>query len=142
MAGEPTRWARLEPVSRGPEPAPGPAPRIGNYVATAIPLETLVEADDIHAAPTARMRARAGQHFERLLSARSLGQHVGGFRTAYPIATTPDPGDAPSRRFLAMVAGRAIDGEKLYRDLKTSLRATPPALPAAPVIPPADSAAP
>ena len=40
-----------------------------------------------------------------------------------------------------MVAGRAIDGEKLYRDLKTSLRATPPALPAAPAIPAADSAA-
>jgi hypothetical protein len=191
MAGEPTRWARLEPGSRDPELAPGlearvydplwllgrqwqfgefaasdggsailaqvtasvaplsklrpgrptPTPRFGNYSATAMPLETLVEADDIRAAPTARMRVRAGQHFERLLSARNLGQYVGGFRTAYPIAATPDPGDAPSRRFLAVVAGRAIDGEKLYRDLKTSLRATPPALPAAPAIPAADSAA-
>ena len=104
MAGEPTRWARLEPVSRDPELAPGlearvydplwllgrqwqfgefaasdggsailaqvtasvapvnklrpgrlnPTPRFGNYVASAMPLETLVEADDIHAAPTAR----------------------------------------------------------------------------------------
>jgi hypothetical protein len=191
MAGEPTRWARLEPGSRDPELAPGlearvydplwllgrqwqfgefaasdggsailaqitasvaplnklrpgrptPTPRFGNYSATAMPLETLVEADDIHAAPTARMRVRAGQHFERLLSARNLGQYVGGFRTAYPIAATPDPGDAPSRRFLAVVAGRAIDGEKLYRDLTTSLRATPPALPAAPAIPAADAAA-
>jgi hypothetical protein len=191
MAGEPTRWARLEPASRDPELAPGlearvydplwllgrqwqfgefaasdggsailaqvtasvaplnklrpgrptPTPRFGSYSATAMPLETLVEADDIHAAPTARMRVRAGQHFERLLSARGLGQYVGGFRAAYPIAAAPDPGDAPSRRFLAVVAGRATDGEKLYRDLKTSLRATPPALPAAPAIPAADSAA-
>ncbi|MCX5065998.1 hypothetical protein OOJ91_08890 [Micromonospora lupini] len=118
-----------------------PTPRIGNYSATAMPLEALVEADDIHAAPTARMRVRAGQHFERLLATRSLGTYVSGYRTAYPIAATPDPGDSPSRRFLIMVAGRAIDGEKLYRDLKTSLRATPPALPATPVIPAADAAA-
>src|SRR6185312_11855216 len=109
--------------------------------ATAMPLETLVEADDIHAAPTARMRVRAGQHFERLLAARNLGKYVSGYRTAYPIAATPDPGDAPSRRLLAVVAGRTIDGEKLYRDHKTSLRATPPALPAAPTIPTAGSAA-
>ena len=107
----------------------------------AVPLETLVEADDIHAAPTARMRVRAGQHFERLLAARGLGQYAAAFRTAYPIAATPAAPDAASRRFLALVAGRAIDGEKLYKDLKASLRATPPALPAAPAIPAADAAA-
>jgi hypothetical protein len=133
--------ASVAPLNKLRPGRPTPTPRFGNYSATAMPLETLVEADDIHAAPTARMRVRAGQHFERLLSARNLGQYAGGFRTAYPIAATPDPGDAPSRRFLAVVAGRAIDGEKLYRDLKTSLRATPPALPAAPAIPAADSAA-
>ena len=131
----------MAPLNKLRAGRPVATPRFGNYSATAMPLETLVEADDIHAAPTARMRVRAGQHFERLLAARNLGQYVGGFRTAYPIAATPDPGDTPSRRFLAMVAGRAIDGEKLYRDLKTSLRATPPALPAAPAIPAADSAA-
>ena len=87
------------------------------------------------------MRVRAGQHFERLLAARSVGQYAGAYRTAYPIAATPGPADAASRRFLALVAGRAIDGEKLYQDLKASLRATPPALPAAPAIPAADAAA-
>jgi hypothetical protein len=191
MAGEPTRWARLEPVARDRELAPGlearihdplwllgrqwqfgefaasdggsvivaqvtasvatltkvrpgrptPTPRIGNYSVTSMPLETLVEADDIRAAPTARMRVRGGQHFERLLAARNVGKYAGAYRTAYPIAATPAPDDADSRRFLALVAGRAIDGEKLYKDLKVSLRATPPALPAAPAIPASDAAA-
>ena len=104
-----------------------------------MPLETLVEADDIHAAPTARMRVRFGQHFERVrAAARGLGQHAAAFRTAYPIAATPPAPDAADRRFLSVVAGRAIDGEKLYKDLKVSLRAAPPA---APAIPAADAAA-
>jgi hypothetical protein len=191
MAGEPTRWARLEPASRDRELAPGlearihdplwllgrqwqfgeftasdggsaivaqvtasvatlnklrpgrptPTPRIGNYSVTGTPLETLVEADDIRAAPTARMRVRAGQHFERLLAVRNVGKYAGAYRTTYPIAATPAPDDAASRRFLALVAGRAIDGEKLYKDLKVSLRATPPALPAAPAIPTPDAPA-
>ncbi len=80
-------------------------------------METLVEADDIHAAPTARMRVRAGQHFERLLAARGLARYAATFRTAYPIAATAAP-DAAGRRFLALVAGRAIDGEKLAKDLR------------------------
>lgn len=191
MAGDPTRWARLEPVSRDRELAPGleariqdplwllgrqwqfgefaasdggsaivaqvtasvaqltklrpgrptPTPRIGNYSVTATPLETLIEADDIRAAPTARMRVRSGQHFERLLAARNVDKYAGAYRTTYPVAATPAPEDAGSRRFLALVAGRAIDGDKLYRDLKVSLRATPPALPATPAIPAADATA-
>jgi hypothetical protein len=120
---------------------PAPGARTGNYQVAAVPLETLVEADDVHAAPTARLRARMGQHFERLLAARNLGQYAGQYRTAYPIAATPPAPDAASRRFLSVVAGRAIDGERLYRDLKVSLRATPPALPTAPAIPSTDAAA-
>jgi hypothetical protein len=120
---------------------PSPTARTGNYQVPAVPLETLVEADDVHIATTARMRTRMGQHFERLLAARNLGQYTGRYRTAYPIAATPEASDAPSRRFLGVIAGRAIDGEKLYRDLKVSLRATPSALPAAPAIPAADAAA-
>src|SRR5215218_411533 len=172
MAGEPTRWARLEPVSRDRELAPGleariddplwllgrqwqfgefaagdggsaivanvsasvapmtklrpgrpgPSARMGNYAVSAVPLEALVEGEDIRAAPTARMRVRAGQHFERLLAAGNVGQYAGDYRKAYPIAATPDAPDAGSRRFLTLVAGRAIDGERLYRDLKASLR--------------------
>jgi hypothetical protein len=113
----------------------------GNYAVPAVPMETLVEAEDIHAAPTARMRVRSGQQFERMLAARGLSAHAAAFRTAYPIAATPAPADTSSRRFLALVAGRAIDGEKLWKDLKASLRATPPALPAAVTMPAADAAA-
>jgi hypothetical protein len=189
MPAEPTRWARLEPVARDRELAPGlearindplwllgrqwqygelaagdggsaivanvsasvapltglrlgrpgPAARTQRYAVPAVPLEAFVEAEDVHAAPTARMRVRAGQHFERLLAGRNVGQYAAAYRTAYPIAATPDPPDAGSRRFLAVVAGRAIDGERLYKDLKASLRLTPPALPAAPVIATADA---
>ncbi|MDA0161695.1 hypothetical protein OM076_15560 [Solirubrobacter ginsenosidimutans] len=134
--------ASVAPMAKLRPGRPSPTARTSNYSVPAVPLETLVEADDLHAAPTARMRVRAGQHFERMLAARNLGQYAGPFRTAYPIAaTTPPVADAAGRRFLALVAGRAIDGEKLYKDLKVSLRATPPALPAAPVIPAADAAA-
>src|SRR3954469_24975369 len=39
------------------------------YAVPAVPLEALVEAENVHSAATLRMRARAGQHFERLLAA-------------------------------------------------------------------------
>jgi hypothetical protein len=120
---------------------PVPSPRLSNYSARTMPLETLVEADDVRAAPTARMRVRAGQHFERLLAARGLSHYVAAYRAAYPIAASPPAPDAPSRRFLAVVAGRAIDGDKLLKDLRAPLRASPPALPAAPAIAPEDAAA-
>jgi hypothetical protein len=131
--------ASVAPLTKLRPGRPGPAARTGNYVVSAVPLETLVEADDIRAAPTARLRVRAGQHFERLLAVRNMGQYAAAYRTAYPIAAAPGTLDSASRRFLALVAGRAIDGEKLFKDLKASLRLTPPALPAAPVIAAADA---
>src|SRR3954452_15478378 len=78
------------------------AGRLRNYSVSAVPLETLVEADDIRAAPTARMRVRSGQHFERMLTARGLGLHVAAFRTAYSIAPAADAPDAAARHFLAV----------------------------------------
>src|SRR6185295_1274471 len=70
---------------------------------------TLVEADDIHAAPTARMRVRAGQHFERLLAARNLGRYAGGYRTAYPIAAAP-AGDSAALIAVAQAWVAWMDG--------------------------------
>lgn len=133
--------ASVAPMTKLRLGKPGPGARTGNYSVPAVPLETLVEADDVRAAPTARMRVRAGQHFERLLAARGLAEHVAAFRAAYPVAPAAAAADAASRGFLALVAGRALDGDKLHKALKTSLRATPPALPAAPVIAPEDAAA-
>lgn len=183
MAGEPTRWARLEPGSRDRELAPGLEARVHDplwllarqwqfgefnaddlgsaivadltariapltglrlgragtpivtqrYDVRTAPLEALVEAEDVHAAPTARMRARAGQHFERLLAAHNVGHYAAAYRAQYAIEPDGETPDAASRRFLALVAGRVIDGARLYRDL-----AAAPALPAQPPINPAD----
>ncbi|MGH3996273.1 MAG: hypothetical protein ACRDTJ_02275, partial [Pseudonocardiaceae bacterium] len=104
----------------------------GYDVGTA-PLEALVEAENVHAAPTARMRARAGQHFERLLAAHNVGHYAAAYRARYAIEPAGETADAASRRFLTLVAGRVIDGARLYRDL-----AAAPALPAQPPINPAD----
>src|SRR5690349_3144644 len=192
MAGEPVRWARLEPGSRDRELAPGLEARLHDplwligrqwqfgefaasdggsaivadlsaslapltavrpgpsgspaqpYSVSAVPLETLVEAENVHAATTLRMRVRAGQHFERLLAAGNVGKYSAAYRAAYPIAAASDGSDAPdanSRRFAALVSGRAIDGERLARDLRTALGAPTSALPATPVIAAADVAA-
>jgi hypothetical protein len=127
--------ASVAPLTKLRPGRPGPTARTGNYSVPAVPLETLIEADDVHAAPTARMRARAGQHFERLLAARGLARYAPTFRTAYPIAATA------GSRFAVLVAGRTIDGETLAKDLKASLRASPPALPAGPLEDSADAAA-
>ncbi|MDA0171419.1 hypothetical protein OJ998_20130 [Solirubrobacter taibaiensis] len=78
------------------------------YAVNGAPLEALVEADDVHAAPTRRSRVRAGQHFERLLTARSLAKYVTTFRTAYPLG-----GDSA-------FAGRAIDGVALAADVRAN----------------------
>lgn len=86
----------------------GPSGPAQPYSVGGAPLEALVEADDVHAAPTRRARVRAGQHCERLLTARSLGKYVAAFRTAYPLA-----GDG-------LFAGRAIDGVALAADVRAN----------------------
>jgi hypothetical protein len=186
MAGEPTRWARLEPGSRDDGLTPGLEARThdplwllarqwqlgeltadagaGSAVAAdltvrvapltglrrgsgtepydvgATPLEALVEAEDARAAGTARAAARAGQHFERLLAAHGAAGYVPAYRDAYRLGPAADPADAGSRRFLAVLRGRVVDGARLYRDLAAALR--PPtgtaALPARPAVAAAD----
>src|SRR4051794_28445617 len=50
------------------------------YAVAGAPLEALVEADDVHTAPTLRMRVRAGQQFERMLAARGLAKYAPLYR--------------------------------------------------------------
>src|SRR3954469_4319526 len=90
------------------------------HAANGAPLEAVVEADDVHAAPTLRMRVRAGQQFERMLGTGLATKYAGLYRTAYAIST-PVAHDAPSRRFAALVAGRAIDSERLAAELRAAL---------------------
>lgn len=103
----------------------------------AVPLEALVEAEDPRSEQTARMRARAGLHFERLLAAHGQSRYAPAYREVYPIAPGARTPDAASERFVSVVAGRASDGSRLYADLDAALRpegGASPALPAAPAV--------
>jgi hypothetical protein len=92
------------------------------YSVGPVPLEALVEAEDPGAVPTLQMRVRAGQQFERLLTAAGVGRHLAAYRTAYPIESA------------GLFTGRSIDGARLHAALAKGLPSTP-------AIPPADVAA-
>jgi hypothetical protein len=110
------------------------------YEVDAQPLETLVEAEDVQPVQSVRARARAGQHFERLLAAHGVGKYAGGFRAAFPLLAAAPPLDASSRRFTAFLAGRAIDGARLHDALLSSHSdGTTLVLPASPVVDDADA---
>jgi hypothetical protein len=131
--------AEVAPVSAYRAGAPGgaaPAP----YDPAAAPLEAVVEAEPVRAAATARLRARAGLHFLRLLAVHGVENYADAYRSRYALAALDAP-DAESRRFIAVVAGRAPDGVRLYADLADALRPSgggAGALPAEPAIEPAD----
>jgi hypothetical protein len=106
------------------------------------PLEALVEAESVRARPTARLRARAGLHFLRLLAANGSARYGDAYRAQYAL-TAADVPDADSRRFLAVVSCRTPDGARLYADLAAALRPEgqgEPALPAQPPVDPGDAA--
>ena len=107
------------------------------YDPTAAPLEAIVEAEQIRAAPTARLRVQAGLHFLRLLAAEGMERYASAYRARYALAAPDGVLDADSRRFLAVVAGRALDGARLYEELAEALRPAGgdgDALPAEPAI--------
>jgi hypothetical protein len=90
-------------------------------------LEPLVEAEPV--GPDLATRVEIGQSFESLVTTtlRDL------FRGAYPIAPADATTDAATSRFLAVCAGRAVDGVALYLAAKDAQRANQP-LPAKPVL--------
>jgi hypothetical protein len=138
-----TRYAVGAPTPATPG-APTPPPLAGQpYDARTMPLEALVEREAIRppAATNLRLAVDAGRHFARLLSAAGAGKYLPAYLRSYAVQPPPEPLDADSSRFLALVGGRAIDGGRLYRDLAASLRAGgQPALPAIPQIAQADRA--
>lgn len=107
------------------------------YDPSSTPLEILVQREEVDTAPTALFRARAGLHFARLLDAHGVGHLARGYAAAYPLAPMADVPDSDSRQFLAVLAGRVIDGSRLYGDLA---RSRPPGgtVPSLPVTPPVD----
>jgi hypothetical protein len=111
------------------------------YDARAVPLQAIVEAEPT--APTAHLGARAGMYFLRLLAAHRVGKYGPAYRTQFPLQAPPAVPDAASRRFLAVVAGRALDGTQLYSALAAALRPAKGGagrLPAKPAIAGADRA--
>jgi hypothetical protein len=90
-------------------------------------LEALVEAEPIGV--DLATRVEIGQTFESLVTPtlRDL------FRTAYPIGAAGATADPATARFLAVCAGRAVDGVTLYAAAKQAQQAGH-ALPPAPVL--------
>lgn len=93
----------------------------------AIPLETLVEREPHARAATVNVRlsADAGRCFARLLDAYDLQKYAAAYLKSFPLQA-PSGLDADSARFAAALAGRVIDGARLYRAAK----AAHPGLPA------------
>ena len=106
----------VAPLTRFRPGRPGDGAADEPYDPAAEPLEARVEAEDPLDAPTARARARAGLQFERLLAAHGVERHVGAYRAAYPLEAPARSADAAEARFLAVVAGRVVDGVRLYED--------------------------
>jgi hypothetical protein len=91
-------------------------------------LEPLVEAESV--GPDLATRVEIGQSFESLVTTtiRDL------FRGAYPIGPADTTTDPATARFLAVCAGRAVDGVALYLAAKDAQRANHP-LPDRPALP-------
>src|SRR5258705_5268894 len=83
-------------------------------------LEPLVEAESF--GPDLATRVELGQSFESLVTTtiRDL------FRGAYPIGSADATTDPATARFLAVCAGRAVDGGALYLAAKDAQRANHP----------------
>ncbi len=112
------------------------------YDSRFLPLEPQVEREVVHTeVGNRRLAAEAGLHFFRLLGLdlakkyRSLYLKVNGYAMQRPSGADRQTLDTHSLRFLDIMAGRALDGARLYADLKA---AGPGALPTTPVIEPDD----
>jgi metal-sulfur cluster biosynthetic enzyme len=92
----------------------------GDFLENAsLPLETVVEREAINLRDW-RMRVQIGQKFERLLRVHSRAPEkaIEVYRQKYPITPLADmefvSTDSATRRFIRLMAGRAIDGYLLW----------------------------
>lgn len=94
---------------------------------SAAPLETIVQREPYARAASVDLRfaADAGRYFVRTLEAHSVQRYGPAFVKLYPLEA-PSRLDEESTRFAASIAGRAIDGPKLYRALKSANPTLPP----------------
>lgn len=101
----------------------------------AIPVEVLVEREQVEW--DWRLRIRAGQQFERLARANDLAAEsiIAQLRTSVCPVVKPalDSAewaamDLATRRFVSVMAGRAIDGKTLFEKIRANDGAIPPTL--------------
>jgi hypothetical protein len=126
-------WERAGRISRAPMD-PSAADRLApvlffdggavqSYSPLALALETLVEREGVLADKVpSRWAAETGLHFLRLLDVEGMGAHRSLFVKGPYALKPPTPKerqalDGDSRRFLDVVAGRAIDGVRLQARL-------------------------
>ena len=94
-----------------------------DYSPSAIPLETLVERESVRRPGRNNLRigAETGLHFLRVLSAQGLATYRSLFRAVYameaPAENEKPMLDDDTLRFLGLVAGRAVNGARLYSRL-------------------------
>jgi hypothetical protein len=92
-----------------------------------VPLERTMLAEPL--APSFVLAVEIGQSFETLLSRAGAPTAIAAFRDAFPLSgASLDPLDKAAARFLAVCAGRSIDGVELARAARTSAPAIPPAV--------------
>lgn len=96
-------------------------------------LEPVVEAEPLGA--DLATRVELGQTFESLAPAALRTK----FRDAYPVAPASEDADPATARFLAVCAGKAVDGVALYAAAKAAQEAGKP-LPPKPTLPAASRA--
>ncbi|MER5334184.1 IPT/TIG domain-containing protein [Micromonospora sp. NPDC002717] len=129
VEGISTPLARWRPANGQPDDTP-----------TGVPLEAVVERERV-IPPTGsasapfddlRLAAEAGLHLLRLITAnlrdaRKSDDYRARFLRAFPLQPPADPAalDTRSRRFLAVTAGRAPDGGRIYAAYQGALGANP-----------------
>jgi hypothetical protein len=120
-----TRYAAGELPASGAQGEP--------YDAARLPLEVLVEREP--AGADLRLACEAGLHYLRLLERHGAGTYRAAYATEYPIPpVAASDVTSETARLLRLSAGRVPDGVRLATDLRAALGA----LPAIPVIEPAD----
>lgn len=88
------------------------------------PLEATVERERVmtDADPPTRRRAEAGQQFLRLLADAGYGEYAAtDFAEQYRLSAPDEPLEAPDRRYVDLVEGRALDGTAVARAIQSAV---------------------
>lgn len=86
------------------------------------PLEAMVERESITEDPPTRLRVEAGQQFLRLLEDAGIGEFsAGDFREELHMAAPNEDLEAPDRRYVELVTGKALDGTAVAAAIRRAI---------------------